>query len=245
MSRWVRLHQAAMQNPKLVTLSDRQHRTWINCLLMANADDGALPKVRDIACNLRMSIPDAELVLSELVEVDLIDLSVVSGMRTLRMHDWKTHQYISDTSTERVRKFRNRNNGNGDETLLKRFSNDGVTPPESYSYTDTKNNLNGHYLEPARAKDQGIRFDVLKRRDDGKTNKLESRAEGLGIPVDDIVAKVIAHKAKNRPAYFTKLCVEWLMPKLPGIDEQILRDALWGKNDQYSVVVNLLMAVTP
>ena len=240
MSRWVRLHQAAMQNPKLVTLSDRQHRTWVNCLLMAAADDGALPKIRDIACNLRMSIPDAELVLSELVEVDLIDLSVVAGMRTLRMHDWKTHQYISDTSTERVRKFRNRNNGNVDETLLKRFRNVSETPPESYSYTDTKNNPNGLHLEPARVKDQGIKFDVLKGRDDGRTKKLESRAEGLGIPVDELVAKVIAHKAKNRAAYFTKLCVEWLAPKLPGLDEQIIRDALWGKANQYQTITQLL-----
>lgn len=41
-----------------------------------------------------MSIQDANLILSELVEVDLIDMSVIDGVRTFKMHDWNAHQYV-------------------------------------------------------------------------------------------------------------------------------------------------------
>ena len=242
------MHQDILHNPKIVTLSDRQHRVWINCLLLADADDGVLPKIRDIACYLRMSIQDAELVLSELVEVDLIDVTVTIGApRTLRMHDWKAHQYISDVSTDRVRKFRNKNSNGKDETFHETFQTVSETSPESYSYSESEKNPNGLLSSPTAAREgaktKGIIFGFGTGRDDKTKDKLVSRAEGLGVPVDDMLAKVNAHNAKNRPAYFTKLCVDWLSEKLPNLDEQILRDALWDKKGQYAVVMQLLVLV--
>lgn len=52
---------------------------------------------------------------------------------------WKQRQYESDTSTERVRKFRQRR-GNGDETSMKQdetFHKRDETPPETYTETET------------------------------------------------------------------------------------------------------------
>ena len=245
---WIRLYREALHNPKVVSLNDRQYRAWTNLLLVAD-DAGELPNSRDIACHLRMTIQEAESVLCELVEAGLVDIDCINvTSRKFKMHDWKVHQYISDVSTGRVQKFRSKIKDDTQDNEQKRHETVSETPPESESDTDTDKNPNGHLsfstAARVRAKDQGFVLPFGKRQND-KKEKIVRRAEGLGIPTDVLLAKVNAHKAKNRPAYFTKLCVEWLIPKLPGIDEQILRDALWGTNDQYGVVVKLLMVVTP
>ena len=37
-NQWIRLYREALHDPKIVTLSDRQHRVWVNFLLMADDD---------------------------------------------------------------------------------------------------------------------------------------------------------------------------------------------------------------
>lgn len=237
---WIRLYRDSLHNPKIVSLNDRQHRIWHNLLLVAD-DAGELPRVRDIACHLRLSIAEVEQLLAELVEAELIDMAI-DGPRKFRLHDWATHQYISDTSTERVRKFRNKNKASNDETFHETERNVSVTPPESETDTDT--DTYGLRSFPSAAREDQ-KFKNGFRKDEGRgQDRLVRKAEGLGIPVSEITAAVNRHKAKNRPAYFTKLCVEWLLAnKLPGLDEKIIRDALWGTDDQYAVVMQLLVRV--
>jgi len=235
MNRWIRLHQNALHNPKIVTLSDRQYRAWTNFLLMADDTTGALPNVRYIAAHLRMSIPDAELILSELVEVELIDMDVISGARTFRMHDWQEHQYISDSSTERTRKYREnlkKKAGDGGVTSPKRHGDGGVTPPESYSDTDTDpNGLSFPTAARKRAKEdpKGLK-NVFGMKDDRK-ERLHARAEGMGLNVAELVGVCDAHKAKKRAAYFTTLCIDRLQKQLKDLDAEVIRAALWDADD--------------
>lgn len=248
MNRWIRLHQNALHNPKIVTLSDRQYRAWTNFLLMADGATGALPNVRYIAAHLRMSIPDAELILSELVEVELIDMDVISGGRTFRMHDWQEHQYISDSSTERVRKFRNKSKLETDETATKRFSNGGVTPPESEPDTDTDTEYKLQPSEQAAPRGKSeLGFNSISKRSglDGKWEAIQRQAEGFGLDVDDLVEITNRNKPKKREGYFVTLCVNRLKDSLGGLDEQIIRDALNGKHEQAKLVTSLLMGVVP
>jgi len=84
---WIRLYRESLHDPKIVVLSDRQHRAWHNCLLIAD-DTGTLPAIRDIAVHMRMSVTDAEQMLVDLVEAELIDAAMLSGSRTYRMHGW-------------------------------------------------------------------------------------------------------------------------------------------------------------
>ncbi|MDD2492281.1 MAG: phage replisome organizer N-terminal domain-containing protein, partial [Bacteroidales bacterium] len=51
--------------------------------------------------------------------------------------NWDSRQFVSDTSTERVRKHRQRKS----ETLPKRFGNNEVTPPDTDTKTDTETDL--------------------------------------------------------------------------------------------------------
>ncbi len=131
------MYRTSLHNPKIGRLSDRQHRVWHNCLLMAD-DTGVLPKMCDVAYHMRMTTHEAEQIVSELVECGLVDIQGAGPARSFKMHDWSVHQYVSDSSTERVKKFRNKNKEKKPATAMKRFSNATVTVPDTDTDTDTE-----------------------------------------------------------------------------------------------------------
>jgi hypothetical protein len=246
---WIRLHRASLHNPKVVCLSDHQFRGWHNLLLIAS-DDGELPKSRDIACHLRMSVPEVEQLLCELVDAGLVDRSI-NGPTVFKMHDWETHQYVSDTSTERVRKFRNKNNVTVTETFHETERNVSVTPSDTdtETYSETEITLaHSSFVKPRAEKveEQSLKFDLkTTKKGSGleRTEGVVKRAEGLGLPVDQIIETTNANPTvRSRAAYFTTLCVSRLQKQLPGLDEKLIRDALWGKDGKsLAVVTNLLL----
>lgn len=143
---WRRLWRDALHSPKIVSLTDRQHRAWTNCLLIAD-EDGRLPSLRDISVHLRMAAQDAETLLIDLVEAGLIDASTdAAGRRTYVMHDWSAWQIKPDHSTERVQRHRQskraaaENLPRADETVMKRGETvlkRSETPPDSDSEEDS------------------------------------------------------------------------------------------------------------
>ena len=104
---WIRLYRDSLHNPKIVSLNDRQHRAWVNCLLMAGRD-GVLPKISAICCHLRHDSERQTLeLIQELVAAKLIDKS--SDGR-FQVHDWDWHQHdgrppASEWATIRQRIF--------------------------------------------------------------------------------------------------------------------------------------------
>lgn len=242
---WIRLYREALHDPKLVTLPDRQYRAWVNCLLIAD-DNGLLPSRRDVAVHMRVSLVDADNLLCDLVEAGLIDADSTSGPVTIyRLHGWKNRQYAHDTSAERMRKHRAKK-----RDVTRDVTGDGsdvtgdAIESESYSDTDTESPDLPSSLDAARAEGRNDQRGLNKfggRRQDGRHEKILRRAEGLGVPVDDLTEKLNQQKVKNRSAYFTTLCVEWFEKRLPGIDEEVIRSALWGTEKQYAAVMNLMV----
>ena len=181
MSRWFRFYDDALNDKKVQRLAPHLFKTWVNLLCLASKGAGKIPSEDDIAFELRISVSDAKQQLEDLILAGLIDICPDGSHEP---HNWRERQFLSDTSADRTRKYRERISKKPSDVTGDVTGDGPVTRPESYSYSDTKINPNGLQLEPARVKDQGIRFDVLKGRDDGRTKKLESRAEGLGIPVE-------------------------------------------------------------
>ncbi len=101
---WFRLHESALDNPKVQKLPDRMFKHWINILCVASRYAGVLPSYSDIAFALRLSESDVSKIISALVSAKLIDKVGVK----FRPHEWDKHQYKSDLSTERVKRFRKR-----------------------------------------------------------------------------------------------------------------------------------------
>ena len=109
MTRWFRFYQEALDDPKVQKLDPPDFKTWVNMLCLTCRNDGKLPAVPDIAFALRLSIDDCQTVLRRLSDGGLIDsLSGGPNGSHYAMHKWDERQYKSDTSTHRVKRFRER-----------------------------------------------------------------------------------------------------------------------------------------
>jgi hypothetical protein len=127
MARWFRLYSEVVNDPKVQRLPCEDFRAWINLLCLASENDGRLPPIEDVAFALRMTIDGAATVVGRLSNGGLIDrMSGGPDGYHYAPHGWDKRQYKSDTSTERVKRFRQRS-----ETV-------SVTPPETEADTDTE-----------------------------------------------------------------------------------------------------------
>ena len=127
MSRWFRFYAEVLNDPKVQRLDGETFKAWINILCIASQNDGKLPPVSDIAFALRLTEDGALTVLERLSNATLIDR--VSGGPDgyhYAPHGWAKRQYKSYTSTERVKRFRERS-----ATVT-------VTPPDTDTDTDTE-----------------------------------------------------------------------------------------------------------
>lgn len=109
MSRWFRFYAEALDDPKVQRLDGETFKAWVNLLCLAARNDGFLPEPDDIAFALRMDRIAAGSLVDRLRIAGLIDV-VKGGANGARIapHGWQERQYKSDTSTDRVKRFRQR-----------------------------------------------------------------------------------------------------------------------------------------
>lgn len=112
MSRWFRVYDDLIDDPKVQRLSPELFKALINLWCLASRHGGVLPPLDDIAFSLRIKQEKADKVLSDLRSAGLIDFDETGR----HPHNWEGRQFKSDGSTERVKRFRRRER-NGDETL--------------------------------------------------------------------------------------------------------------------------------
>jgi hypothetical protein len=132
--RWFRFYSETLNDPKVQRLPAQHFKTWVNLLCLAGSNGGKLPRRDDIAFQLRMSDHDAQIQIDELIGVGLIDIAADGS---LEPHNWKGRQYISDCSTERVRKYRE----NKAETVSNVSCNVSETPPDTEADTETDTDI--------------------------------------------------------------------------------------------------------
>lgn len=102
MSRWFRFYDDAMHDAKLLRLSDAMFRAWMMLLCFASKNDGTLPPAADIAIEMRCKPGVVAGWIAELVSAGLIDKTETG----FAPHNWNGRQYKSDTSNERVKRYR-------------------------------------------------------------------------------------------------------------------------------------------
>lgn len=128
---WFRMYHRMVDDEKLRLLAfeDRWHFVALCCLkadgLLDEADTDL--RSRKIAVKLGVQVRELEEIARRLREVELID-------ETLSPVAWEDLQYRSDNSSERVRKFREKQRGNG----VKRSGNVTVTAQDTETDTDTE-----------------------------------------------------------------------------------------------------------
>jgi hypothetical protein len=104
MTRWFRVYDDLVDDPKIQRLDLLLFKALINLWCLASANEGVLPPIDEIAFKLRMRPDKAERALNELRAVGLID----DDERGARPHNWDKRQFTSDGSTPRVKRFRER-----------------------------------------------------------------------------------------------------------------------------------------
>lgn len=103
---WFRFYSAAMRNPKVAALSDRDFRLWVALLAASSENDGRLPHADELKHLLRMRLDHLLTGLDRLIKAGLID-ALEHGYAP---HHWEKFQYKSDSSTPRVREHRLKGN---------------------------------------------------------------------------------------------------------------------------------------
>jgi hypothetical protein len=121
MSRWLRLYDDTINDPKVLKLPEALRWHWIALLCVASKNGGALPTLDDIAIQLRITAAKATEILAKLTKSGLLDKTETG----FAPHNWEGRQYKSDVSTDRVKRFRNGKR------------NVSETPPETEAETDT------------------------------------------------------------------------------------------------------------
>ena len=246
---WFRFYTEAIDDPKVQRLPPTLFKTWVNLLCLAGKNGGNLPSLDDIAFHLRLSIHDAEQQLSELILAGLIDIDGTGSKRS--PHNWAKRQFVSDTSTERVRKHRQnkaKSERNGHETLHE-------TAPDSRSRiqiqkTDTEKPKTSHLetrRDPVKRSPVGPRkaSDFVDARFGCKSAEIDpqllKRAEGFGLSVQAIRDKVAEAQPSNPSAFAQAVSKRMLRAKLPGISDATVGRALSGDRGAYITVQNLLL----
>lgn len=101
---WLRLYTDILNSRKIQSLPDSLFRHWINLLCVSKLNHGELPDHEEISWHLRIPKQKVQGIVDQLIERRLFD---VTG-QNVGPHDWGEHQFETDVSTDRVRRFRER-----------------------------------------------------------------------------------------------------------------------------------------
>ena len=128
---WFRFLNEALDDPKVQQLDGDLFKSWVNLLCLCSKQEGLPRSVSDIAFALRMTTDGCQTVLQRLSSVGLLDKvsGGVDGMH-YAIHGWGKRQFKSDSSTDRVKRFRERSS-NDSETVIE-------TRPDTDTDTDTE-----------------------------------------------------------------------------------------------------------
>lgn len=133
---WFRMYSEAIDDEKLrlVSFDDRWHFVALLCCKnMGILDDLSVITRRKIAVKMGVDIRELGEIARRLSEVGLIDQD------TLQPKKWDERQFRSDSSTQRVKEYRERlkPSDNQARNTVKRFSNVTVTAQDTDTEEDT------------------------------------------------------------------------------------------------------------
>jgi len=134
---WFRLYNEFAFDPKIQTMSETFQRRFIMLLCLQNNNDLEKLTAEEIAFALRITPEELEETQKTFVKKGFID-------DDFTVLNWDKRQYVSDNSTQRVRKHRQKQ----DETLQKRYETVTVTPPEQIQNRTEQNRSDKKRFSP-------------------------------------------------------------------------------------------------
>jgi hypothetical protein len=103
---WFRFYDEVVEDPKVQQLPPEVFKAWVNLMCLAAKNSlkrGDLPDLASISYQIHMRRDKTQTTINILLKAGLLER--VDGV--LRIHNWNKRQYQSDSSTPRVKRFRN------------------------------------------------------------------------------------------------------------------------------------------
>lgn len=202
MSRWFRVHDDLVDDPKVQRLSGDMVKALLNLWCLASQNDGMLPAADDIAFKLRMTPSKVAKLLSVLGECGLID----SDEEGVRPHNWNARQYKSDvtdpTAALRQKSYRDRNkNRDGDRNATVTVT-DTRADTEQITDTEQKKKTRAVALVGPWSEADRIRFWEAFPNKVGKADALKAFDKATHKTTPDVLFPALdryAHKTDDRP----------------------------------------------
>lgn len=104
---WFRFYNEVLNDRKVQSLADWIFKIWVNCLCLASMNEtfhGNIGTIDDVSYALRETKERVTEAFHTLVTIGIL----VTENETFHLAAWKKRQFKSDSSTERVRKHRER-----------------------------------------------------------------------------------------------------------------------------------------
>jgi hypothetical protein len=198
MSRWFRLDDDVINDPKILLLPEAMRWIWVAFLCIASKNSGQLPSNEIIALSLRVKPTKAAEYLTRLCIAGLIDKTETG----FAPHNWARRQFKSDVSTDRVKRFR------------KQERNVSETPPHTQAHTETQTKKD----PPLRVEDDwpenfgDLFWQAYPRKEEkiSAMRKLASLRKSGIVTFADLMAGVKRYCSVNREPQFTKQPTAWL-----------------------------------
>ena len=133
MTRWFRMYECLLDDPKVQKLDPVLFKTWVNLLCLASRNDGVIPSIEDVAFSLRVEDDVARVRLNDLFDKGLLDTDDADNYTP---HNWNARQYKSDkdvTAAERQRRKRDR-----DKDVTRDVTDMSQPPEQIQSRADTE-----------------------------------------------------------------------------------------------------------
>lgn len=129
---WLRLYTEILDDYDVNLLNDADFRMLVKLWCLARMSDGMLPSVDRIAFRLRLPEPKVRASVSTLINAGYLE--EIEGILT--PHNWRERQFESDTSTERMRRFRKRHCDGVSDVTCDVTVTAGVTATDTDTYTE-------------------------------------------------------------------------------------------------------------
>lgn len=137
MSRWFRMYDDLLDDPKVQRLEPSLFKTWVNLLCLASKHEGKLPCADDVAFSLRLSNEAVKEAIETLMDKGLID--VVDDEAT--PHNWHKRQYKSDkdeTAAKRQAEKRARDKETSHANVTRDVTDKSQPPETEQNRTEQK-----------------------------------------------------------------------------------------------------------
>lgn len=194
MTRWFRFYDEAINDPKVLRLSDELYRAWTILLCLTSKNDGQLPPADDIALALRMKTSKVCEWLTKLHAGGLLDKTETG----FQPHNWNGRQYKSDTSNDRVKRYRERKCNVTDAVT--------VTAPEQKQISE-QNRADTDARDDLKKRTGDFQQAIVKAFAAGNSPNLpETSRAGLWLSQgyqEDICLAVITDIVKRKPSITT------------------------------------------